>query len=55
VEVLRLVRVAIGSLQLDNLPKGTFRSLTKEEKYSLDRAMLANEGFRNGAPASKQR
>jgi 23S rRNA pseudouridine2605 synthase len=38
VEVLRLVRVAIGPLQLDNLAKGKFRSLTKDEKQSLDRA-----------------
>ncbi len=46
VEVLRLVRVAIGPLQLANLPKGTFRSLTKDEKDSLDRAMAANEAAR---------
>ena len=41
VEVLRLVRVAIGPLQLGNLPKGTFRPLTQDEKRSLDGAMLA--------------
>ena len=41
VEVLRLVRVAIGPLQLGNLPKGTFRPLTKSEKDLLDRAMAA--------------
>jgi 23S rRNA pseudouridine2605 synthase len=40
VEVLRLVRVAIGPLQLGNLPKGTFRRLTPEEKRSLDGAMF---------------
>jgi 23S rRNA pseudouridine2605 synthase len=39
VEVLRLVRVAIGPLQLGNLVKGTTRSLEKEEKQTLDRAM----------------
>jgi 23S rRNA pseudouridine2605 synthase len=39
VEVLRLVRVAIGPLQLGALAKGAFRPLTKEEKRSIDRAM----------------
>jgi len=39
VEVLRLVRVAIGPLQLGNLPKGAYRSLSPEEKDALDRAM----------------
>jgi len=41
VEVLRLIRVAIGTLELGNLAKGTFRALTKEEKQTLDRAMRA--------------
>jgi len=40
VEVLRLIRIAIGPLQLGDLPKGTVRQLTHEEKASLDRAML---------------
>ena len=35
-EVLRLVRVAIGPLQLGNLAKGAYRQLTAEEKRSLD-------------------
>jgi 23S rRNA pseudouridine2605 synthase len=39
VEVLRLVRVAIGPLELGNLAKGTTRPLSKEEKQALDRAM----------------
>jgi 23S rRNA pseudouridine2605 synthase len=39
VEVLRLVRVAIGPLELGNLAKGMTRSLKKEEKQALDRAM----------------
>jgi len=39
IEVLRLVRVAIGPLQLGNLAKGTYRSLTSDEKLSVDRAM----------------
>ena len=36
VEVLRLVRVAIGSLQLGDLPKGAFRALRPEEQAALD-------------------
>jgi len=39
VEVLRLVRIAIGPLMLGNLAKGEFRALTAEEKRALDRAM----------------
>jgi 23S rRNA pseudouridine2605 synthase len=39
VEVLRLVRVAIGPLQLGDLAKGKYRTLTSEEKRMLDRAL----------------
>lgn len=39
VEVLRLLRVAIGPLQLGNLAKGTYRLLTSDEKHALDYAM----------------
>jgi 23S rRNA pseudouridine2605 synthase len=39
VEVLRLMRVAIGPLQLGKLAKGDFRPLSAEEKLALDRAM----------------
>jgi 23S rRNA pseudouridine2605 synthase len=39
VEVLRLVRVAIGPLLLGNLGKGDYRLLTNDEKRLLDRAM----------------
>jgi len=39
VEVLRLVRVAIGALALGELAKGTARELTAEEKVALDRKM----------------
>jgi 23S rRNA pseudouridine2605 synthase len=39
VEVLRLVRVAIGPLLLGNLPKGRHRALTKDEKRLLDQAI----------------
>ena len=39
VEVLRLVRVAIGPLQLGDLAKGEHRVLTADEKRMLDRAV----------------
>lgn len=39
VEVLRLVRISIGPLQLGELAKGSSRPLTEPEKSSLDRAM----------------
>ncbi|HKW61624.1 MAG TPA: pseudouridine synthase [Candidatus Acidoferrum sp.] len=38
-EVLRLMRVAIGPLALGDLQKGATRALTMEEKKALDRAM----------------
>lgn len=38
IEVLRLVRVAIGPLTLGDLAKGGTRPLKKEEKLALDRA-----------------
>ncbi|HKH99998.1 MAG TPA: pseudouridine synthase [Candidatus Sulfotelmatobacter sp.] len=41
VEVLRLVRVSIGPLQLGKLAKGAYRPLAAEEKLALDRAMTA--------------
>ena len=46
VEVLRLVRVKIGPLELGQLSKGAYRALTREEKGLLDRAM---ETAMNGA------
>ena len=39
VEVLRLVRVAIGPLQLGDLKKGEHRPLTADEKRMLDRVV----------------
>jgi 23S rRNA pseudouridine2605 synthase len=39
IDVLRLVRVAIGPLALGDLAKGAARTLTAAEKASLDRAM----------------
>ncbi len=35
VHVLRLIRIAIGSLELGNLKKGAFRLLTRQERDSL--------------------
>ncbi len=45
VNVLRLVRVAIGPLQLGKLARGDCRLLTTEEKLSVDRA-IAKSGPR---------
>jgi len=42
IEVLRLVRVAIGPLLLGDLPKGAARALEMEEKQALDRAMQSS-------------
>ena len=39
VQVLRLLRVAIGPLQLGDLAKGEYRALTGEEKQIIDRAV----------------
>jgi len=39
IEVLRIVRVAIGPLALGDLPKGATRALQIEEKQALDRAI----------------
>ena len=39
IEVLRLVRIAVGPLRLGDLPKGKVRELTQEEKAALDSAV----------------
>ena len=39
IEVLRLIRVAIGPLALGDLAKGAVRQLTADDKVALDRAM----------------
>jgi 23S rRNA pseudouridine2605 synthase len=39
IEVLRLIRIAIGPLHLGELRKGECRALTPDEKEALDRAM----------------
>ena len=41
VTVLRLVRVAIGPLPLGQLPKGSVRPLTSEQKQAFDEALRA--------------
>ena len=51
IEVLRLVRVAIGPLQLGKLEKGSYRALTFDEKFALDNAMQSNSRLRR--PGSK--
>lgn len=43
-EVLRLIRVAIGPLQLGDLPKGAHRTLHPEEKVALDHALSKELG-----------
>jgi 23S rRNA pseudouridine2605 synthase len=40
IEVLRLVRIAIGPLELGSLGKGMARALTPAEKEKIDRALL---------------
>jgi len=39
INVLRLLRVAMGPVVLGNLPKGASRPLKDPEKLALDRAM----------------
>jgi len=43
IEVLRLIRVAIGPLQLGEAAKGSVRALTQNEKRALDAAMRHRE------------
>jgi 23S rRNA pseudouridine2605 synthase len=43
VEVLRLIRVSIGPLELGDLAKSASRALTASEKAALDAAMLQSE------------
>lgn len=39
IAVLRLIRVAVGPLQLGDLAKGEHRPLTPQEKRMLDRTL----------------
>lgn len=50
VEVLRLVRVAIGPLQLGELAKGQHRTLTADEKKMLDRSLRHSEAQMKAPP-----
>jgi 23S rRNA pseudouridine2605 synthase len=43
IEVLRLMRIAVGPLELGNLAKGAYRELTAAERRALDRAMAHAE------------
>ena len=58
IEVLRLIRVAIGNLALGELAKGSVRRLTPEEKKDLDRLLKIVErpasppSMRSGTPTS---
>jgi 23S rRNA pseudouridine2605 synthase len=47
VEVLRLVRVAVGPLRLGDLAKGAWRELTEREREELGRARTQELGTRN--------
>jgi 23S rRNA pseudouridine2605 synthase len=52
IEVLRLIRVAIGPLWLGDLAKGSFRLLTAAEKQDVDGALLRSrrpDGSRRGS------
>jgi 23S rRNA pseudouridine2605 synthase len=46
IEVLRLLRVSIGPLQLGTLRKGAYRDLASEEKTALDRFLGQSSGTR---------
>ncbi len=48
VEVLRLIRIAIGSLELGSLAKGSFRTLTPAEAISLAPSILRKDGRAGG-------
>jgi len=39
IEVLRLIRIAVGPLQLGRVAKGEYRAVTAEEKRALDQAI----------------
>jgi 23S rRNA pseudouridine2605 synthase len=43
IEVLRLIRIAIGPLRLGDLPKGTVRELSEQEKAALDWAAVSSK------------
>ena len=55
IEVLRLVRVSIGPLQLGDLKKGEVRRLSPEDKEAVDRAMKCAVDSEKGGRASRER
>ena len=55
VKVLRLVRVAIGPLQLSTLAKGTHRRLSADEKQAFDRALTRGCKSRKPATVNQKR
>lgn len=50
VDVLRLVRVAIGPLPLGELPKGSVRALTEEEQQAIDKALRDHSSYARSRP-----
>ena len=54
IEVLRLVRVAIGPLAMGELAKGSYREITPEEKRSLDAAMKPIRPVRSAPGRERQ-
>lgn len=54
VAVLRLVRVAIGPLPLGELPKGSVRALTGEEKHAIDKALCGDSEAGGTRPMRKR-
>jgi 23S rRNA pseudouridine2605 synthase len=55
VEVLRLIRVAVGPLLLGNLAKGNYRMLAPEEKAALDRAARKTSRPQNASAKQRSR
>jgi len=55
VEVLRLVRVAIGPIMLGELAKGASRRLSNGEKQRLDAAMKASQASRGSRKEDRNR
>jgi 23S rRNA pseudouridine2605 synthase len=47
IEVLRLVRIGIGPLRLGDLPKGSVRELSRDEKSAMDLAFRGPQKFRS--------
>ncbi len=54
IEVLRLVRVAIGRLELGDLKKGQVRALTPAEKHAIDQMLTMANHDRASRPQIKR-